>query len=34
MKHNALKKKIAEGTRCVGGWAAIPKAFSNVIFAY
>ena len=33
MKHNALKKKIAEGVRAVGGWAAIPSAFSTEIYA-
>jgi 4-hydroxy-2-oxoheptanedioate aldolase len=33
MKPNLLKKKIAEGTRCVGGWAAIPSAFSAEIYA-
>ena len=24
MKANLLKKKIADGVNCVGGWAAIP----------
>lgn len=33
MRANALKKKIADGTRCVGGWAAIPSAFSTEIYA-
>ena len=33
MRPNALKRKIAEGVRCVGGWAAIPSAFSTEIYA-
>jgi 4-hydroxy-2-oxoheptanedioate aldolase len=33
MRPNALKKKIAEGTRVVGGWVAIPSAFSTEIYA-
>jgi 4-hydroxy-2-oxoheptanedioate aldolase len=33
MKPNALKKKIADGVRCVGGWAAIPSAFATEIYA-
>ncbi|MBO0763786.1 MAG: 2,4-dihydroxyhept-2-ene-1,7-dioic acid aldolase [Hyphomicrobiaceae bacterium] len=33
MRPNALKKKIADGVRCVGGWAAIPSAFSTEIYA-
>jgi 4-hydroxy-2-oxoheptanedioate aldolase len=33
MRRNALKKKIADGARCVGGWAAIPSAFSTEIYA-
>jgi 4-hydroxy-2-oxoheptanedioate aldolase len=33
MRPNALKKKIADGVRCVGGWAAIPSVFSTEIYA-
>jgi 4-hydroxy-2-oxoheptanedioate aldolase len=33
MKPNALKRKIAEGVRAVGGWVAIPSAFSTEIYA-
>ena len=33
MRPNLLKKKIADGVRCVGGWAAIPSAFSTEIYA-
>src|SRR5262249_13667938 len=33
MKANALKKKIAEGVNCVGGWAAIPNPFAAEIYA-
>ena len=33
MKHNTLKKKIAEGVRAVGGWAAIPNSFATEIYA-
>lgn len=33
MRPNALKKKIADGMRCVGGWTAIPSAFSTEIYA-
>ena len=33
MRPNALKKKIADGTRAVGGWVAIPNAFSTEIYA-
>jgi 4-hydroxy-2-oxoheptanedioate aldolase len=33
MRTNALKKKIADGVRCVGGWAAIPSAFATEIYA-
>jgi 4-hydroxy-2-oxoheptanedioate aldolase len=33
MRPNGLKRKIAEGVRCVGGWAAIPSAFSTEIYA-
>src|SRR5215470_13332017 len=33
MRPNALKKKIADGVRCVGGWAAIPSPFSAEIYA-
>ena len=33
MKANALKKKIAEGVRCVGGWAAIPDPFACEVYA-
>jgi 4-hydroxy-2-oxoheptanedioate aldolase len=33
MRPNLLKKKLADGVRCVGGWAAIPSAFSTEIYA-
>src|SRR6476660_2436001 len=33
MKVNALKKKIAEGVNCIGGWAAIPNPFAAEIYA-
>jgi 4-hydroxy-2-oxoheptanedioate aldolase len=33
MRPNALKKKLADGQRCVGGWVAIPSAFSTEIYA-
>jgi 4-hydroxy-2-oxoheptanedioate aldolase len=33
MRPNLLKKKIADGERCVGGWAAIPSSFSAEIYA-
>ena len=33
MKPNALKKKIADGVPCVGGWIAIPNAFCAEIYA-
>ena len=33
MRPNLLKKKIADGVRCVGGWAAIPSSFSAEIYA-
>src|SRR5262245_21308086 len=33
MRTNALKKKIADGVCCVGGWAAIPSAFATEIYA-
>jgi 4-hydroxy-2-oxoheptanedioate aldolase len=33
MRPNLLKKKVADGVRCVGGWAAIPSAFSAEIYA-
>jgi len=33
MKHNALKKKFADGVPVVGGWAGIPNAFSTEIYA-
>jgi 4-hydroxy-2-oxoheptanedioate aldolase len=33
MRPNAFKKKIADGVRCVGGWAAIPSGFSAEIYA-
>jgi len=33
MRANALKKKIADGRRCIGGWAAIPSAFATEIYA-
>jgi 4-hydroxy-2-oxoheptanedioate aldolase len=33
MRPNALKKKIADGMRCVGGWAAIPSSFSTEVYA-
>jgi 4-hydroxy-2-oxoheptanedioate aldolase len=33
MKHNTLKKKIADWRAVVGGWAGIPNAFSTEIYA-
>jgi 4-hydroxy-2-oxoheptanedioate aldolase len=33
MRPNALKRKLADGVRCVGGWVAIPSAFSTEIYA-
>src|SRR5215467_15638192 len=33
MKANALRKKIADGARCVGGWVAIPNPFAAEIYA-
>ena len=33
MKHNTLKKKLADGVPVVGGWAGIPNAFSTEIYA-
>jgi 4-hydroxy-2-oxoheptanedioate aldolase len=33
MRPNALKKKIADGARCVGGWAAIPSPYATEIYA-
>ena len=33
MKANLLKKKIADGVRCVGGWAAIPDPFACEVYA-
>ena len=33
MKANALKKKIADGVNCVGGWAAIPNPFAAEVYA-
>jgi 4-hydroxy-2-oxoheptanedioate aldolase len=33
MRPNALKKKIADGVRAVGGWVAIPNAFSTEVYA-
>jgi 4-hydroxy-2-oxoheptanedioate aldolase len=33
MRLNLLKKKIADGVRCLGGWAAIPSGFSAEIYA-
>jgi 4-hydroxy-2-oxoheptanedioate aldolase len=33
MRPNLLKRKIAEGTRAVGGWVAIPSAFSTEVYA-
>jgi 4-hydroxy-2-oxoheptanedioate aldolase len=33
MRPSTLKKKIADGVRCVGGWAAIPSAFATEIYA-
>ena len=33
MKANALRKKIADGVNCVGGWAAIPNAFAAEVYA-
>ena len=33
MKANALKKKIADGVNCVGGWAAIPDPYAVETYA-
>jgi 4-hydroxy-2-oxoheptanedioate aldolase len=33
MKANALKKKVADGVNCVGGWVAIPNAFATEVYA-
>jgi 4-hydroxy-2-oxoheptanedioate aldolase len=33
MRPNALKKKIAEGVRCLGGWVAIPSPYATEIYA-
>ncbi len=33
MRPNLLKKKLADGVRCAGGWAAIPSAFSVEVYA-
>jgi 4-hydroxy-2-oxoheptanedioate aldolase len=33
MRPNTLKRKIADGTRCVGGWAAIPSTFAAEVYA-
>ena len=33
MKANALRKKIADGVNCVGGWVAIPNAFATEVYA-
>src|SRR2546423_3514878 len=33
MKANALKKKIADGVNCVGGWAAIPDPYACEVYA-
>jgi 4-hydroxy-2-oxoheptanedioate aldolase len=33
MKANLLKKKIADGVNCVGGWAAIPDPFACEVYA-
>jgi 4-hydroxy-2-oxoheptanedioate aldolase len=33
MRVNALKKKIADGRRCIGGWAAIPSPYATEIYA-
>jgi 4-hydroxy-2-oxoheptanedioate aldolase len=33
MKKNALKKKIADGVQAVGGWVAIPNAYSTEVYA-
>jgi 4-hydroxy-2-oxoheptanedioate aldolase len=33
MRPNLLKKKLADGVRCVGGWSAIPSPFSTEIYA-
>ena len=33
MKANLLKKKIAEGVRAVGGWAAIPDPYACEVYA-
>jgi 4-hydroxy-2-oxoheptanedioate aldolase len=33
MKANALKKKVADGINCLGGWVAIPNAFAAEVYA-
>jgi 4-hydroxy-2-oxoheptanedioate aldolase len=33
MKPNLLKKKIADGQRCVGGWVAIPDVLACEVYA-
>ncbi|HZT47823.1 MAG TPA: 2,4-dihydroxyhept-2-ene-1,7-dioic acid aldolase, partial [Hyphomicrobiaceae bacterium] len=33
MKPNLLKKKIAEGVNCVGGWVAIPDPYAVETYA-
>ena len=33
MKANLLKKKIADGVNCVGGWAAIPDPYACEVYA-
>ncbi|HEX5959070.1 MAG TPA: aldolase/citrate lyase family protein [Hyphomicrobiaceae bacterium] len=33
MRPNLFKKKLADGVRCAGGWAAIPSAFSVEVYA-
>jgi 4-hydroxy-2-oxoheptanedioate aldolase len=33
MKANLLKKKIADGSNCVGGWVAIPNPFVAEVYA-
>jgi 4-hydroxy-2-oxoheptanedioate aldolase len=33
MRANALKKKIADGVRCLGGWVAIPSSYATEVYA-
>ena len=33
MKQNLLKKKLADGVNCVGGWVAIPDPYAVETYA-